>query len=404
MRRAIAAALLGAGLACAGRTPAPPSGATPPPRDYQILIHYELGMHCTGFDFTYCCILPPYNSILAQVVKTDRAGGPPRLLRADPNDPEVLVDGDRRFKLRYRHEAPDGTPNTHSEHQKLLYWTAEYKGRTLASEEFRQLYVYEDLKGSNRSGTTADRKKLRVGKAYPIKIDRGPTNQRLSGDYLRFSGPTGTVVFTDSPAMENVPIELSPPNTWEALGLPLTPFADNAPTAFFLKESDIRPFQRAVVTLVDAATGKPVLGRDGKPIEAFGTNPIDVPACDRCHATENANGDTFTKYKQEYAYWRKAMRTSDYFARLKAAAISILEIHDARNGTAFTAHYPAGGTVVTRLGHDSVRCQDCHADNVVGVLASKRIRDVPASERGPDFERLNPDPDALIPPLTEALH
>ncbi len=399
-------AALSLAAACAGRAPAPTPAAagSPPPRDYQILIHYELGMHCTGFDFSYCCILPPYNSILAQVVRTDRDGTPPRLLGADPKDPEVLVDGNRRFKLHYVHQAPDGTPNTRSEHQKMLYWTAEYRHRTLASEEFRQLYIYKDLKGSNPTGTTANAKKLRIGEAYPIKIDRGPTNQRVSGDVLRYSGPTGTVVFTDSPAMENVPIELSPPNTWEALGLPLTPFSDYATSVFFLKESDIRPFQRAVVTLVDAVSGKPALGRDGKPIQGFGTNPIDVPACDRCHATANANGTLFTKYKQEYAYWRKGLRTSDYFARLKAAAVSILEIHDARNGTAFTARYPAGGTIVTRLGHDSVRCQDCHADNIVGVLASKRIRDVPASERGPDFDRLHPNPDALIPPLSEALH
>jgi len=410
MDRRVAALLAACAItaACAGRFPAAPAalpaGASLPPRDYQLLIHYELGMHCTGFDFSYCCVLPPYNSILAQVVKTDRDGAAPRLLGADPKDPEVLVDGDRRYKLRYLHEAPDGSPNSRSEHQKMLYWTAEYRHRTLASEEFRQLYVYQDLQGSNPEGTTANAKKLRIGEAYPIKIDRGPTNQRVSGDFLRYSGPTGTRVFTDSPAMENVPIELSPPNTWEALGLPLTPFSDYTTSIFFLEESDIRPFQRAVVTLVDAVSGAPVLGRDQKPIQGFGTNPIDVPACDRCHATTNANGDTFTKYQTEYTYWRQAMRTSDYFARLKAAAISILEIHDAHHGTAFTARYPAGGTLVTRLGHDSVRCQDCHADNVVGVLTSKRIGDVPKGERGPDFDHLHPDPNALIPPLSEALH
>jgi hypothetical protein len=53
-----------AGMAQAGVPELLPSD-TPPPRDYVILINYELGMHCTGFDFTYCCILPPYNSILA---------------------------------------------------------------------------------------------------------------------------------------------------------------------------------------------------------------------------------------------------------------------------------------------------------------------------------------------------
>ncbi|HBB40175.1 MAG TPA: hypothetical protein DC005_01775, partial [Proteobacteria bacterium] len=48
-----------------------PEAASPAagPADYRIFIHYELGMHCTGFDFSYCCILPPYNSIQAQVVR-----------------------------------------------------------------------------------------------------------------------------------------------------------------------------------------------------------------------------------------------------------------------------------------------------------------------------------------------
>ena len=68
-----------------------------PKNDYNITINYELGMHCTGFDFSYCCILPPYNSIQSQVVKT--ADGPftfPQLLKADPKDPTVLLDGKKR--------------------------------------------------------------------------------------------------------------------------------------------------------------------------------------------------------------------------------------------------------------------------------------------------------------------
>ncbi|MDD3447802.1 MAG: hypothetical protein PHF72_02060, partial [Gammaproteobacteria bacterium] len=43
-------------------------GPNKPKNDYNISINYELGMHCTGFDFSYCCVLPPYNSIQAQVI------------------------------------------------------------------------------------------------------------------------------------------------------------------------------------------------------------------------------------------------------------------------------------------------------------------------------------------------
>ena len=40
------------------------------PRDpYAIFINYELGMHCVGFDISYCCIIPPYNSVQAQALR-----------------------------------------------------------------------------------------------------------------------------------------------------------------------------------------------------------------------------------------------------------------------------------------------------------------------------------------------
>jgi len=396
---------LAALLCCCTEKTTPPSAPArvTPPHDYIVLVHSELGMHCTGFDFTYCCVLPPYNSVLAQVIRTDRNSGP-HVLEPDPVDPEVLRDGERRLKLSYTHEDAQGRPNTHSEHKKMVYWGADYEGQTLASQEFRHLYVYADLAGGNPGGTSENAKKLRLGESFPIKVDRGPTNQHLSRGFLRNSGPRGTVVFTDSPAMENVPIMLTMPDTWEALGLPLTPFNDYVTSMFFLEESDVRPFQRAIVTVVDAESGAPLRDSAGEPVSGFGVNAIDVPACDRCHAGPNANGATYQKYLTEFGFWRDQLQTGEWFARLKAAAISILEIHDAKHGTNFTARYPAGGTLTTRLGHDSVRCQDCHADNVIGVLTSRRIGAVPAKYRGPRFEVLNPDPNRIIPPLTEAIH
>jgi hypothetical protein len=68
--------------------------------DFKITTNYELGMHYTGFEFAYCCVLPPYNSILAQVIKPAQGDpscaqeehgcnnyldGYPRLLEGDPN-------------------------------------------------------------------------------------------------------------------------------------------------------------------------------------------------------------------------------------------------------------------------------------------------------------------------------
>jgi hypothetical protein len=379
-----------------------------PKNDYNITINYELGMHCTGFDFSYCCILPPYNSIQSQVVKT--AAGPydlPKLLAADPNDPTVLVDGDKRFKLEYGH-----MDNTYSEGAKLYYWTVPYDingdgkygpNESVANAYWTHLYVYEGLKGNNPRQTSKDSDKKRVGIEIPVPQDNGPAGAAvpspMKGGRLHYSGQEGTVVFTKAPVLDNVPIVLTNPGIWEALGLPLTPFNDSTVTKnpLTIVESDIRPYQEVWVRLVDAAIGQPVLdSHSGKPIEFHGTNPIDVPNCSNCHANANANGDRYTLYKREFAFW-KGLGASDYIAGLKATAISILQIHDAKHGTDFTAKYdPNSRAITNRLGRDPVLCQKCHADNVIAVLASKGVAEAVGGEKLAA--------DRPIPPLSEAIH
>ena len=54
-----------------------------PRNSYSIFINYELGMHCVGFDVSYCCIIAPYNSVQAQVVRAGLGGEMPRLLSPD---------------------------------------------------------------------------------------------------------------------------------------------------------------------------------------------------------------------------------------------------------------------------------------------------------------------------------
>ena len=379
-----------------------------PKNDYNITINYELGMHCTGFDFSYCCILPPYNSIQSQVIKTST--GPyqfPQLLKADPKDPTVLVDGDKRMKLEYGH-----IDNTYSEGTKLAYWNIPYdvngdgkygKNENVANAYFTHLYIYKDLKGSNPKNTSKDSEKQRVGIEIPIPRDMGPAGAAvpspLKGGHLHYTGEKGTIVYTKSPVLDNVPIVLTNPGIWDALGLPLTPFYDNLmkKSPLEIVESDIRPYQEAWVGLVDAKTGKPVIdSHSGKPVKFIGTNPIDVPNCSNCHANENANGKKFTLYRQEKAFW-KGLGATDYMADLKATSISILQIHDARHGTQFTANYdPSSRATTNRLGRDPVLCQKCHADNVIGVLQSKGVVEVISGAKI--------DGDTPVPALSQALH
>ena len=81
-------------------------------------------------------------------------------------------------------------------------------------------------------------------------------------------------------------------------------------------------------------------------------------------------------YKQEKAFW-KGLGATDYMADLKATSISILQIHDARHGTPFLSKYDPGSRATqNRLGNDPVLCQQCHADNVIGVLESKGVAQV----------------------------
>ena len=376
---------------------------TKPKNDYNITINYELGMHCTGFDFSYCCVLPPYNSVQSQVIKTARGKKKyPELLEADEDDHSVVVDGKRRFKLAYGF-----VDNTYSEGNKLKYWDVPYDvngdgkygpNENVANAYWTHLYVYKDLKGTNPTGGSADKDKKVVGLDIPVPRDNGPAGAAvpspMSGGFLHYTGSKGTIVFTKSPVLDNVPIVLTNPGIWDALGLPLTPFNDRtaAKDILTLVESDIQPFQENWVSLVDADTGKPVLdSHSGKPITFVGTNPIDIPNCANCHANENANGKKYQLYKQERAFW-KGLGASDWIADLKATSISILEMHDDKNGTDFLKNYdPNSRSTMNRLGRDPVLCQKCHADNVIGVLASK-------THKGKDGK------EHRIPALTEAIH
>ena len=60
-------------------------GGTPNPVAYKILATNDLGMHCVDADFSVFSILPPYNVVNAQVVRTDSSGKPS--LRRSPYFP-----------------------------------------------------------------------------------------------------------------------------------------------------------------------------------------------------------------------------------------------------------------------------------------------------------------------------
>jgi mono/diheme cytochrome c family protein len=284
----------------------------------------------------------------------------------------------------------------------------------------------------------------------------GPTgNGTPFSNVLTFSGDTGTVVYTQMKVLENLPIMLTAPDIWEALGLPLTPFEDSID--FFadpgaVDEDTIRPFVAMKAQLFEAdcdeSTGDCTKGAavmsNGQPVIGFGSAPIDIPNCERCHSapayqadgvTPNVNSPSYVRRQDgpnpyygpsgetleamidlEVNYWKAyynldtAMGDTDWYARLKGAAISIEVMHDFDVGTNFTANYPTSGLDSngdpeppndilgmtaekagimqnTRMGHESIICQKCHSDNVIAVVKAA-----------------NWPNGSLVPPISEAIH
>lgn len=506
-------------------------GGFPVQTDFKIMMNYELGMHCTGFEFAYCCVLPAYNSILAQVVKpstSENHGGEfPRLIEGDPNagitsgaNPDVLgreivlrdleLDGNGNFKkyvLRYWHDAQPrndgrGKPQSSTlisqvEGNSLLAWNTvadaadlnpdgsfKLSGRNgnplyngardvvlgngsyndvggtfgvpidnYQNVVWNHLYIYEvsahgvEGAGGIPGGDRPEANKFRLGLHVDYPTNFGPAGHNMEG-LLTYSGEAGTVVYTQMKVLEDLPIMLTSPRIWEALGLPLTPFEDTID--FFgdpglVDEDSVRPYvaMKAQMYNYDPnaadGMGAAVLDSSGNPVIGFGTAPIDIPNCERCHSappekapgvpnvnSPNDNPADWALVQQEMNFWLAyypSMQTgSDWYARLKGAAVSILSRHDTEHGTSFLANYPGvtctnglgdcdGGPLTvtpgnpgagaafalaqnTRAGHESVICQKCHADNVVAVVKSASCG--PGSITCADGD--------VIPPLTEAIH
>jgi len=395
------------GTTVTAENPPPQQGDT----DYIITINYELGMHCTGFDFSYCCVLPLYNSVQAQVVKV---GALPTLMQKYAKDSDgkttLLVDGSKAYKLAY-----DFVDNTFSEGSKLIDFRALYDANgdgdvtdetdNIGNVQWTHLYIYSDLEGSV-GADTADAGKLFDGHDIVLSTDQGPLGAGLSG-YLTNAGTTGTVVWTKTPVVENTPIVLTNPGIWDAVGLTLTPFLDSelAGRSFLdINETDVQPYQMARVRMVDAATGAAVINSKGQPVSFVGTEPIDIPNCASCHGIEvdealdtpnkrlkEEKPETYAKVIAERTYWQ-SLGSSDYIDRIKSAAISILGLHDLRVGTSFLANYNATGAAfdadgafrgagsTNRLGHDPIQCQKCHPDNVAAWLAGGAVMDTTADD------------------------
>ncbi len=345
-----------------------------PRNPYAIFINYELGMHCVGFDISYCCVIPPYNSIQAQAVKTGEQGGVPRLLSPD--------DG-----VRLSYSVRD---NSYSEGNKMRYWQVQKDvygngkmddpGDNMANYVWTHLFIYKDLEGTIPPDWT-ETGRLSVGKQVQVPVDSGPTGKNIAGGDMAYAGGTGSnKVFTDSliPEVRNIQLTLTASYLWDALGLPLTAFNDSRRkgTIRTVTDLDFQPYQYSTVRLLQK-DGKPVMSGK-KPVEFFGTNPVDLPNCYVCHsgdgrAAKLSRAEGLGTFDKEYAYWKTNYPDmSEFMLRQSSATINVLELHDKHHGTGFLREYRSDAST-NRLGAvGAVYCADCHGDNVSGNLQSPR--------------------------------
>ena len=346
-----------------------------PKNDYNIFVNYELGMHCVGFDMDYCCVIPPYNSIQAQAMKSGKDGTLPKLLSPD--------DG---VKLYYYTR-----DNSYSEGNKMRYFAvpkdADGDGHldspndTVANYVWTHLFIYKDLEGTKPKGAT-DKDRLRIGRQIPAKIDCGPSGMPISGGYLAYAGKNGgNIVFSDTlvPVVKDVKLVLTSSYIWDALGLPMTAFNDSRRkgTIRSVSETDFQPFQYSTVELHTRA-GSAMHTKKGQTVSYFGTNPVDIPNCYACHsrngkAAQMARDEGIKNSDKEYNYWKTYPDESEYMARLAEASINILSLHDAHHGTNFMRDYKPKA-IGNRLGEVGlVNCSDCHGDNISGNLVTPRV-------------------------------
>jgi hypothetical protein len=212
----------------------------------------------------------------------------------------------------------------------------EDPGDSMANYVWTHLFIYKDLEGTIPSDWSKW-KRLRVGHQIQIPIDSGPTGKNVAGGYLDYAGSRGgNKVFTDSllPEVKNVPLILTSSYLWDALGLPRTAFNDSRRkgTIRTVTEKDFQPYQYSVVQLHDKM-GKPVTA-DGKPVEFFGTNPVDLLNCYLCHSGEGkaaklARSAGLSLFDKEYAYWKNTYPDmTEFMARQSQTSINVLELHD----------------------------------------------------------------------------
>ena len=351
-------------------------GGTATAADYRVLAANDLGMHCADKDYQIFSILPPFNVVHAQVVRTGKNGKDPQLL----TNAEVEVT----YQATSSPNDPAGANsiNTTSQNKpsvfKSNFW-AQKNGKTLGGLGYAGLYPPNVL---------ASFEPLPADKGLPVPdVALLPALQAGQQSMPGFKSPFAAndpQAFdrfdTDLHFFANFPFGkvVQGVNWFAADGIPILPVDDaGRPNAYPLMK----------VAAIDKATGKQLAATDV-------VLPVASEAdCQNCHADpgDAGNGVAATFASVDFDVVRAADAPGPE-KLLNAAKINILRLHDAKHGSQYTSSVDGKPAVCDPKADPNdpdclanqtpVQCSQCHYSPALDLAQVGPIDDTQQGIKG----------------------
>ncbi|MCB1866803.1 MAG: hypothetical protein KDG50_15400 [Chromatiales bacterium] len=357
------------------------TGTFPPPPDgpLRVLGANDLGMHCTDKDFQIFSILPPFNSVHAQVIERGSSSALPRIVTGAEIDVYYTATTNPLDPVGMGSINTTGA-NAPPDVFKTNFWDVA-GGSTLGGLAYRSLYPGQDKLGL--CDPTAGPCPSVLDLFEPIALDLGlPVPDPVELPALAPSQQAHVSAishdpFTTDPYNANVPqvfdrfdanlpffagfpfgAVLSDVNWFAADGIPLLPVDDSG-------RENAYPMMRidAVAKGVDASsTGASLASLDI-------VLPVASEAdCQNCHAdTADAGNGAATNFASTSFVIARVSDAPGPEPLQNAAKLNILRLHDAKNGAAYTSSVDGAPTPCNTGAEPSclanrtpVQCSQCH--------------------------------------------
>jgi hypothetical protein len=322
--------------------PSTTSAAVPPttpqgPR-YVVLGWNNLGMHCYNPDFSNLAILPPYNTLVAQIVKV-----------GDP--PQIVTSG---VTVEYRF--PDNT------------WSVNRRGRPDKTNFWEYSQALFGVALPPNIGLT--------GKGLSGTMDKAADGVSFVADGIPLTDIRDQDAVSDAVPMDKAADGVSS----VAEGIPIIDIRDRDSVS-----EKTYPFQKAVITVRDADSLNGVASsRRTVLAQLTVVAPVSTELrCGNCHSDDM---DATSKYAPDVQPTGKI-------------ETNILAIHDYLNKdnyATYLADYPDLLAKTPLMDHQPVLCATCHGSNALGMPIVGEIKNLSNAMHG----HHNPDNAPDITPDT----